>query len=77
MSILATVAAGLLMTPANVATDVSQLPSLAQPDYDWQIQKAVLQVGTEIKAPQKMASVNGTQSYVGQTLTIDDWRTWD
>lgn len=22
-------------------------------------------------------SVNGTNSYVGQNYTVDDWRTWD
>jgi hypothetical protein len=77
MSMIAALAAGVLMNPANIATDVSQQPAVSRPEYDWKVQKAVFEPGSEVEGPQKMASVNATQSYVGQTFTIDDWRTWD
>lgn len=75
MNIITTLAAGVLMSPANVATDI-QSHDFKNPDYDWKTQKAIIQNGSEIEGPFKMVSITGTQSFVDQKLVIDDWTSW-
>ena len=76
MNIITTLAAGVLMSPANVATDV-QSHDFKNPEYDWKTQKAIVDEQFETEAPQKMQSVRGTNCYVGNNYTVDDWNTWD
>ena len=76
MNIITTLAASVLMSPANVASDV---PAIQQdfPTYDWKSQKVMRSEKQERLVPKTGVSVMGTRSYVGSVYTIDDWNTWD
>lgn len=61
-----------LLTPAMLALSPPNTPA-PQHVYDWDAQRTVVSVaGTTIDA-QNTGSLRGTQCYVGQTMTIDDW----
>ena len=76
MNFITTIAASVLMSPANVATDVPAIQQDAAA-YDWSRQQAI-SANTDSFRPAKIGmSMNGTSSYVGGYLTVDDWNTWD
>ena len=62
-----------LLTPMMLATSPPAIPA-AEHTYDWQNQRTVMIVGGKTIDPVNYGSMNGSNSYVGTTLTVDDWR---
>jgi hypothetical protein len=56
----------LAMSPPSVPA--------TQHNYDWQSQRTVMTVEGKFISPDNAGTMNGTKSYVGTTLTVDDWR---
>lgn len=61
-----------LLTPAILAMSPPSIP-VTQHTYDWQSQRTTMTVGGKFISPVNAGTMNGSRSYVGQTLTIDDW----
>lgn len=61
-----------LLTPAMLALSPPQSPA-PESRYDWQSQTASLYDSTGKAADVNNATVRGSNSYVGNNLTIDDW----
>jgi len=62
-----------LLTPAMLAMSAPAMPA-TEHTYDWQNQRTVMMVGGKHMEPVNYGSMNGSNSYVGGTLTVDDWR---
>ena len=66
--------AAMLVTPASLAMPPSNVPAIGL-SYDWQAQKSVSLTSFHPDEDQFRvgATLNGTRSFVGSQLTIDDW----
>ena len=62
-----------LLTPAMLACSPLNAAIMAAPQYDWKTQAATTRA-LDIGKAKTTRMITGTQSYVGNNLTIDDWR---
>jgi len=62
-----------LLTPAMLAMSPMAMPA-TQHTYDWQTQRTVMTVDGKFISPDNAGTMNGSNSYVGGTMTVDDWR---
>lgn len=60
-----------LLTPLMLAMSPPAAPAY-QPEYDWQSQRATMNADSTA-ADYQNATMRGSNSYVGQNLTVDDW----
>ena len=65
----------LALTPSALATPPPFIQLQVQKaGYDWQSQITKIEGGQKADGPRPMlGSLNGSRSYVGQNLVIDDW----
>ena len=61
-----------LLSPAMLAMSPPNMPA-TQHTYDWQAQRTEMTIGGQSVSSRNIGSLSGSQSYVGGTLTIDDW----
>jgi len=61
-----------LVTPAMLALSPLNEPAPVH-SYDWQAQRTVVTLEGVKVEPVGLGTLSGTRSYVGQSLTIDDW----
>ena len=71
MNIITTLAASVLMSPANVATDVPKV-QIDTPTYDWKTQKVLASKEPRFGSPTTMYSTNPTICVVFQQVQNDD-----
>ena len=72
MNIITTIAASVLMSPANVAADVPSMPTAA-PTYDWKAQKMITSPHANIGNPKTMWSTTPCMCmWMGQ-YAVDDF----
>lgn len=65
-----------LVTPAALATAPMNIPTIEN-KYDWEKQATTMHIGKGGQTPQNWMSMQGTQSFVGTTWTVDDVNQWD